>query len=221
MRFLEAYGGWDEGKLSQEEAARILGVCERTFRRYINRYEEEGADGLLDRRLSQASHRRAPVDEVLALSEQYQSRYHGWGVKHFYSWYKREGGRRSYSWVKNQLQSASLVKKALGRGKHRKRRQRMPLPGMMIHQDGSTHAWVPKESGGEVDKRQLTQFGRAMKQLGIGMIAAYSPQARGRSERVFGTHQGRLPKELAAVGITDMTEWITVPPLICPRPIFR
>ena len=265
MRFLEAYGGWDEGKLSQEEAARILGVCERTFRRYINRYEEEGADGLLDRRLSQASHRRAPVDEVLALSEQYQSRYHGWGVKHFYSWYKREGGRRSYSWVKNQLQSASLVKKALGRGKHRKRRQRMPLPGMMIHQDGSTHAWVPNalwdlivtmddatsehysmffveeegtassfrgvkeviermglfssfysdrgshywytpESGGKVDKRQLTQFGRAMKQLGIGMIAAYSPQARGRSERVFGTHQGRLPKELAAVGITDMTE---------------
>ncbi|MGC9008083.1 MAG: helix-turn-helix domain-containing protein, partial [Halothiobacillaceae bacterium] len=69
MRFEEAYGGWRSGRLSQEEAARLLGVCDRTFRRYVARYEEEGFEGLVDRRLSQVSHRRAPVDEVMALVE--------------------------------------------------------------------------------------------------------------------------------------------------------
>ena len=67
MRFEEAYGGWTECRLSQEEAALLLGVCARTFRRYIDRYEEEGLDGLIDKRLSQVSHRRAPVDEVMRL----------------------------------------------------------------------------------------------------------------------------------------------------------
>ena len=264
MRFEEAYGGWSERRLTQEEAARLLGVHERTFRRYLNRYHEEGLEGLLDKRLSQVSHRRAPVDEVIKLKRLYQDRYSGWNVKHFYSFYRRmHGGFRSYSWVKNKLQETGLVKKALRRGKHRKRRQRAPLAGMMIHQDGSRHQWVkgkywdlivtmddatsehysmffvdqegtassflgvkqvidrhglfcslytdrashywftPK-AGGKVDKKAFTQFGRAMHQLGIEMIAAYSPEARGRSERAFGTHQGRLPKELAAMGITDM-----------------
>ena len=142
MRFEEAYSQWTEGRLTQEEAAQILGVCDRTFRRYINRYHEDGLEGLMDKRLEQVSHRRAPVDEVLAMTEQYRRRHRGWNVKHYYSWYKREGGRRSYSWVKQELQSAGLVKKAKGRGKHRKRRLRAPLPGMLIHQDGSTHEWV-------------------------------------------------------------------------------
>jgi len=70
----------------------LLGVCERTFRRYVDRYEEAGLEGLIDKRLEQISHRRAPVHEVLALTERYRSRHSGWNVKHFYSWYRREGG---------------------------------------------------------------------------------------------------------------------------------
>ena len=265
MRFEEAYYGWTEKRLSQGEAARLLGVCDRTFRRYINRYEENGLDGLTDLRLSQISHRRAPLDEVLSVTERYRKQHYGWNVKHFYSWYRRDGGARSYTWVKQRLQEASLVKKAPGRGKHRKQRDRSPLSGMMIHQDASTHEWVtgkkwdlvvtmddatnehydmffvnqegtassfrgvktviesrglfcsfysdrgshywhtPK-AGGKVDKQNPTQFGRALKQLGIQMISAYSPQARGRSERAFKTHQGRLPNELALLGITEMQE---------------
>jgi len=263
MRFEEAYEGWNEGRLTQAEAARILGVCERSFRRYMVRYEADGLDGLIDRRLEQGSNRQAPVDEVMGLTDEYRSKYMGWNVKHFHSLYKRTGGTRSYTWVKKRLQEAELVARFKKRGAHRKRRERSPLPGMMIHQDGSTHEWVfgkkwdlivtmddatnwhysmffveeegtassfrgvqdviearglfssfysdrgshywhTPEAGGKVDKENLTQFGRAMKQLGIEMIPAYSPEARGRSERAFGTHQGRLPNELAAAGITDM-----------------
>jgi transposase len=263
MRFEEAYEGWNAGRVTQAEAAQILGMCERSFRRYLVRYEAEGLEGLIDQRLEQMSNRRAPVDEVMALTEQYRSGHAGWNVKHFHNWYQRSGGKRGYTWVKKRLQEAKLVPKAEKRGAHRKRRERSALAGMMIHQDGSSHEWVAgqmwdlistmddatsehysmffveeegtassfrgvgdviavrglfssfysdrgshywntPEAGGKVDRENLTQFGRAMKQLGIEMIAAYSPQARGRSERAFGTHQGRLPKELAAAGITDM-----------------
>ena len=263
MRFEEVYFGWSESRLTQEEAARILGVCDRTFRRYIDRYEHGGVEGLSDRRLTQASFRRAPVDEVMAVSDLYRSRHRGWNVKHFYGWYRRDGGQRSYTWVKNTLQRAGLVSRARKRGAHRKRRERAPIPGMMLHQDGSNHEWVPgrkwdlivtmddatsehysmffvveegtvssfqgirevivhhglfsslytdrgshywftPETGGKVSKTQPTQFGRAMKHLGIEMIPAYSPEARGRSERNFSTHQERLPKELALQGIVTM-----------------
>lgn len=263
MRFEEAYGGWNAGRLTQEEAARLLGVGERSFRRYVVRYEAEGLEGLIDRRLEQLSNRRAPVDEVMAVVERYRERHLGWNVRHFHSWYQREGGVRSYSWVKNRLQEAGVVERAKRRGTHRKKRERCALPGMMIHQDGSRHEWVAgqvadlivtmddatswhysmflveeegtassfrgvrevvaqqglfcsfysdrgshywttPEAGGKVDRERPTQFGRAMKQLGIEMIPAYSPEARGRSERAFATHQDRLPKELAAAGIADM-----------------
>lgn len=262
MRFEEAYEGWNAGRLTQAEAARILGVCERSFRRYKVSYEADGLDGLIDRRLEQTSNRQAPVDEVMAMTDEYRCRYMGWNVKHFHSWYQRTGGTRSYTWVKKHLQKAELAPKAERCGTHRKRRERSALPGMMIHQDGSTHAWVvgqmwdlintmddatsehysmffveeegtassfqgvhdvietrglfssfysdrgshywhTPEAGGKVDKDNPTQFGRALRHLGIEMIAAYSPEARGRSERAFGTHQGRLPNELAAAGITD------------------
>jgi transposase len=263
MRFEEAFSIWTEGRITQEEAARMLGVCERSFRRYINRYHDNGLDGLLDKRLTQASARKAPVDEVMALVDRYCRRYDGWAVKHYYSWYRRTGGSRSYTWVKNTLQEQGAVKKAPKRGAHRKRRERAPIIGMMLHQDGSTHQWVPgqmwdlivtmddatsqhysmffvaeegtwssfqgmkevilqhglpcslytdrgshywqtPDAGGKVDKQNLTQFGQAMHHLGIEMIAAYSPQARGRSERAFKTHQGRLVKELAQHKITTM-----------------
>ena len=265
MRFEDTWNEWKKGRLTQEEAGRILGMSERTFRRYIRRVEEEGVKGILDKRLTQASSRRAPVDEALRLVEKYRSRHEGWNVKHFYVWYRKEGGTRSYTWVKKTLQENGAVKKAPGKGKHRKRRDRAPWEGMMIHQDASRHPWVPgqiwdlvvtmddatnrhdsmffvpeegtassfrgmkeliekkglpsslytdrgshywttPEAGGKVDKTNLTQFGRGMKQLGIEMIAAYSPEARGRSERAFRTHQERLPKELALAGITTMEE---------------
>jgi transposase len=264
-RFREVYGGWRERRLSQEEAARILGVSDRTFRRYVEKYDDGGLEALLDKRLSQVSHNKAPVDEVLALCERYRARHDGWTAQHFHAWYKRSGGTRSYTWVKTRLQEARLVKKAPRRGVHRKRRERAPWPGLMIHQDGSTHEWVPgqewdliltmddatnehysmffvdeegtkssfrgigdvirakglfssfysdrgshywytPEAGKRVDKKLLTQVGRAMKQLGIEMIPSYSPEARGRIERAFRTHQDRLPKELALHGITEREE---------------
>lgn len=263
MRFEEAYGGWQGGRLTQTEAASLLGVSDRTFRRYLNRYEDNGLDGLIDRRLEQVSQRRAPVDEVLRVTEQYRRRHAGWSAKHFHAWYRKDNGTRSYSWVKSRLQEAGLMPKAKARGVHRKRRDRSPWPGLMIHQDGSTHEWVPGQrwdlivtmddatnehyamsfvaqegtlsslcgvreviesrglfsrfysdrgshywhtpaAGGKVDKGQPTQFGQALQRLGIEMIAAYSPEARGRSERMFRTHQNRLPRELALAGITDM-----------------
>ena len=266
MRFEEAYYDWQERRLTQDEAAYLLGVCARTFRRYINRYEEEGLEGLYDKRITRASHRCAPVDEVMEVTELYKSRYRNFTVKHFYSWYRRlHGGRRSYTWVKKTLQAQGVVKKAPRRGAHRKKRLRSPYIGMMLHQDGSTHEWVKGkswdliitlddatnehysiffvdeegtassfqgvkeviekyglfsslytdrgshywltlEAGGRVDKVHLTQFGRAMRQLGIQMIPAYSPEARGRCERAFRTHQERLVKELALAGISDMEE---------------
>ena len=264
MRFEQAYVGWNEGRLTQIEAAELLGQCERSFRRHVQRYEADGLQGLLDRRLSQISKRRASaaeVDQVVAL---YKTSFAGWNLSHFHSKYKAEfKGVRSYSWLKSVLQGAGAAKVHKARGKHRIKRDRAPLAGMMIHQDASTHRWVEQsvwdlvvtmddatgehtsmffceqegsassfhgigqtiaryglfaslytdrgahyfttpKAGGKVDKVNLTQLGRALKQLGIGHIAAYSPQARGRSERAFQTHQGRLPQELARAGITDI-----------------
>jgi hypothetical protein len=101
-------------------------------------------EGLMDRRIAQACHRRAALDEVLDVERLYRDRYRGWNVRHFHSFYRHShSGKRSYSWVKNTLQRAGLVIKAPGRGKHRRRRERAALPGMMLHQDGSTHQWVP------------------------------------------------------------------------------
>jgi transposase len=122
----------------------LLGVSERTFRRQIGRFEADGMQGLIDRRMGQVSSRRAPVDEVLGVQRVYSAGFVGWNVKHFHAWYEREhGGRRSYSWVKNLLQEAKLVVRAKARGRHRLKRDRRPLPGMMLHQDASSHEWVP------------------------------------------------------------------------------
>ena len=74
MRFKDTYEGWNKGRLTQEEAAHLLGVSDRTFRRYLLRYEEEGMQGLADKRLGQISHRSAPADEVVALQDLYNNR---------------------------------------------------------------------------------------------------------------------------------------------------
>ncbi len=136
------YEGYRRGRLTQSEAALLLGVCDRTFRRYINRYDEEGIDGLLDKRLVQVSQRRAPVDEVMWMVSQYRSRHMGWNAKYFCAWYRKENGCRSYTWVKSRLQEAGLIARAKKRGAHRKRRERAPLVGMMIRRHGSTHEWL-------------------------------------------------------------------------------
>lgn len=264
MRFEDALQGWTAGRLTQAEAALLLGQCERSFRPHVERYRADGLEGLLDKRLSQISKRRASAGEVDQVVQTYKSGFAGWNVAHFHSKYRSEfKGTRSYSWVKTVLQGAGLARKAKARGKHRIKRERAPLPGMMVHQDASTHRWVPAQvwdlvvtmddatgehtsmflcdqegtassfhglgqtiagyglfaslysdrgshyfhtpkAGEKVDKSNLTEVGRALKQLGIEHIAAYSPEARGRSERAFQTHQGRLPQELARAGITDM-----------------
>jgi transposase len=264
MRFEELYERRQRRTLTMGEAAEMLGITERTFRRWSSRYQAEGAEGLQDRRLGRASARAVPVDEALRMVTLYETRYTGWTVKHFHErWQADHGGTRSYTWTKKALQAAGPVARAPRRGAHRKKRPRKPLPGMMLHQDGSTHEWVPgcqwdlivtlddatteiysavfveeegtmssfqglqtvietqglfsslytdrgthywytEEAGGKVDKTRLTQVHRALQQLGITLIAAYSPEARGRSERVFRTLQDRLPKELALAGITDM-----------------
>lgn len=266
MKFEDIYGRWQERRLSQAEAAEILGMSERTFRRWRERYDEAGLDGLRDRRLGRASSNRVPVDQLNRMLELYRSRYTGFTAKHFHDKLRqRHDYELSYSWTKLRLQAAGLIEKAPRRSAHRKKRPRRPLRGMMLHQDGSSHRWLtaldaqldlivtlddasseiysaflvdeegtmstfralaevidehglfcalytdrgshyfhtPK-AGEKVAKEQPTQVGRALAQLGIEHIPAYSPEARGRSERAFGTLQDRLPKELALAGITTV-----------------
>lgn len=266
MKFEDIYGRWQQRRLSQAEAAEILGMSERTFRRWRDRYEDEGAAGLLDRRLGQASSRRVPVDRIEQVLTLYRERYGGFSAQHFHDKLcQHHGFRLGYTWTKLRLQAAGLIAKAPRRGAHRKKRPRRPLRGLLLHQDGSPHRWLPAldaaldlivtlddatseiysaflveeegtmsafralaeviathglpcalytdrashyfhtpKAGAKVAKDQPTQVGRALAQLGIEHIPAYSPEARGRSERAFGTLQDRLPKELALAGITTI-----------------
>ena len=254
-------------KITWWQAAEIIGISDRSMRRWRERYEEHGYDGLFDRRRGQPSPKRVPlavVEQVLGL---YRERYFDLNVRHFHEKLAAEHGMElSYTWVKAALQGAGLVKRGRKRGVHRKRRPRRPLPGMLLHIDGSQHRWFQDErwydllvilddatsqiyyaqlveeestltvmaalrevierqglfcalysdrashfwhtpkAGGKVEAERLTQVGRALRELGVQMIPAYSPQARGRSERNFGTWQGRLPQELRLRGITTVEE---------------
>ena len=130
--------------MSQAEAAEVLGVSERTFRRWRDRYEAEGAEGLYDRRLGRVSARRAPVDEVVRVLELFDTRYWDFTAKHFHEKLVAEHDcERSYNWVRLTLQARGRMRSAPRRGAHRRKRPRRALPGMMLHQDGSHHAWVP------------------------------------------------------------------------------
>jgi transposase len=254
-------------RISWWQAAEILGMTDRSLRRWRWRYEQYGYDGLFDRRRGRPSPKRVPLETVEEVLRLYQERYFDFNVRHFHEKLREEHGiHLSYTWVKRALEGAGLVRKARKRGVHRKRRARRSLPGMMLHLDGSEHAWfqddrwyhlievlddatsetyyaqlVEEEStrtvmaalrevierkglfcalysdrashffhtpkaGGPIDPHRLTQLGRALKELGIQMIPAYSPQARGRSERRFRTWQGRLPQELRLAGITTVEE---------------
>ena len=265
MTFEYLYRAWKSRRVTQAVAAKLLGVSDRTFRRYVHRFESSGPEGLIDKRGLRRSPRRAPLDEVADVVNAYNKQHEGWNVKQFYSRYRDTGGRRSYNWVRLQLQDAGAVKRLPRRGVHGTRFDRAPLPGLRLHQDSSrddwlagrrcdlvvtlddatgehysislweragtrsslagvrvvlerkgffcslytdrgSHYWHTPEAGGKVDKANPTQFGRAMARLGVEMVPACSPEARGRSERMFGTHQDRLVKELALEGITEMAE---------------
>ena len=144
MKFEEVYGRTHRGGLSQAEAAEVLGVSERTFRRWRDRYEAEGADGLYDRRLGRLSARRAPVDEVARVLELFDTRYRDFTAKHFHEKLVADHGfKRSYNWLRLSLQAHGRRRAAPRRGAHRRKRPRRALPGMMLHQDGSSHEWVP------------------------------------------------------------------------------
>jgi transposase len=252
-------------KITWAQAGEIIGLCERQMRRWKERYQEFGYDGLFDRRLGKPSPKRVPLATVEEILRLYQEQYADFNVRHFHEKLREQHGiRLSYTWVKRALQMAGLVRKSRKRGVHRRRRARRPLPGMLLHLDGSSHAWFQDErrydllvilddatseiyyaqlveeestvtvmtalrevierkgafcalysdrashffhtpkAGQAVDRQRPTQVGRALGELGIQMIPAYSPQARGRGERNFGTWQGRLPQELRLHGIKSL-----------------
>jgi transposase len=255
------------GSLKWWEAAEIIGVTDRTMRRWRERYEEGGYDGLYDRRKRRPSPKRVALKTAERVLQLYREKYFDFNVRHFYEKLVEEHDIQiSYTWVKAALQGAGLVSKQRRRGKHRRRRPRRPLPGMLLHIDASKHAWfgdgryydlitilddatseiyyaqlvkeegtrtlmpavrevieqrgifcalysdrashffVTPKAGGKVDEGQVTQFGRALQELGIQMIPAYSPQARGRMERSYRTWQGRLPQELRLCQIANVEE---------------
>ncbi len=260
---LRAYAG----KITWVEASEILNYSPRHLRRLRKKHREHGFHGLFDKRRGKLSPRRMPLEIVERVQKLYQERYHDFNVKHFHEkLVEKHGLEVSYTWTKNLLQKSGMVNKDRPRKKHRKKRERRPLSGMMLHIDGSDHQWfrggsrydlivilddatsdiyyaclVREEStatvmtglrqvvetkgvfcqlytdrashffltpkaGERVDKQSLTQVGRAMRDLGIQLIPAYSPQARGRSERSFRTWQGRLPQELRLRGIETAEE---------------
>lgn len=252
-------------KITWWSAAEIIGVSDRTMRRWRERLEEHGYEGLADRRKGKPSEKRVPLATVETVLRLYQEVYHDLNIRHFHEKLRElHGIHLSYTWVQKALQGAGLAARRGKRGKHRRRREPRPMPGMLLHIDGSKHRWfsderwydlivilddatkeiyyaqlveeestrtvmaalrtvietkglfcalysdrgshffVTPKAGEKVDKNRLTQVGRAMKELGVQMIPAYSPQARGRSERSFGTWQGRLPQELRLAGITTL-----------------
>lgn len=254
-------------KLTWIEAAEIAGMSVRNMQRMRQRYIEGGYTGLFDQRRGKRSIHRVPMETAEKVLALFREKYYDFNVRHFHEKLRdREGIQLSYSWVKQALQGAGLVVRRRKRGTHRRRRPRRPLPGMLLHIDGSKHRWfqhdryydlivvlddatsqiyyaqlveeestlttmaafrevierkglfcasysdrgshffVTPKAGAKVDPHRPTQLGRALKELGVKMIAAYSPQARGRSERNFGTWQGRLPQELRLAGITTLEE---------------
>ena len=266
MRFEGLLDRHERGELSQVEAAEMLGISGRSFRRWRDRLRDEGPSGLDDRRLGKPSVRRAGVAEIARMLELCKGSYADFTVKHFHEQLvKRHGYKLGYTVTKVHLHSAGLVRPAVKRSAHRKKRPRRPMAGMMLHQDASRHAWLPGDArqydlvvtlddatsaiysaflveeegtasslrglgevvarhglfcalysdrgshyfhtpkaGAPVAKAALTQVGRALAQLGAEHIAAYSPEARGRSERAFRTLQDRLPKELRIAGIAGI-----------------
>src|SRR3954449_10946451 len=130
------------GSLKWWEAAEIIGISDRSLRRWRERYEEFGYDGLFDRRKKRPSPKRVPVKTVEQVLQLYREQYFDFNVRHFHEKLVEDHGiKLSYTWVKKALQEAGLVAKQKRRGTHRRRRPPRPLPGMLLHIDASKHAW--------------------------------------------------------------------------------
>jgi hypothetical protein len=248
-----------EGKLTWVQAAMVLRMTDRHLRRLRARYEKYGFDGLQDHRGKTPRRTRIPLTVVRELLRLKRDVYPDLNMTHFHEKVtEKHGVELSYTWTRHLLEAAGLVEKAPGRGQYRRARERRPMRGMLVHMDGSTHAWLPDlpmrdlivtldDATSEIlDMRMVEQEGtastfaaleavlsrfgrfcdlytdrgshfrptqtssaaesdgqvsRALRVLGIGQIFARSPQARGRSERMFQTLQGRLPQELRLAGV--------------------
>ncbi|MGN8547319.1 helix-turn-helix domain-containing protein [Bradyrhizobium sp. 13971] len=143
MRFSSLLERTEAKELTQEAAAEVLGISVRTFRRWAERYEAEGDDGLVDRRMGRRSPRRAPQEELERMLGLFRDKYADFTVKHFHEQLqKRHGYMLGYTVTKLALHAAGLVRKAPKRSAHRKKRPRRPLRGMLLHQDGSRHVWI-------------------------------------------------------------------------------
>src|SRR6201987_3426393 len=144
MRFEGLLERHERGELLQEEAAEMLGISERTFRRWRDRLRDEGPEGLRDRRIGKPSSRRAAAAEILRMLGLYEERYAGFTVKHFHEHLqKRHDYKLGYTVTRLALQGAGLVRPGSRRSAHRKKRPRRPMAGMMLHQDASRFAWLP------------------------------------------------------------------------------
>lgn len=252
------------GRLTWLQAADILGITPRHMRRLRSEYQEHGISALEDKRAGRPRRRRIKEETVAHICRLKKDVYSDFSVMHFYDKLVEEHGIDiSYSWTKQILQDAGIVRRTRGRGRYFRKRERRPMCGMMLHIDGSTHEWIPglpmwdliavlddadgkllyaqffeeegtlstfaalqhvlKEygrfcelyhdrgshfgrtgkAGQRPDEEQNGQVSRALKVLGIKQIFGSTPQARGRSERAFGTLQGRLPQELRVNGIKN------------------
>ena len=255
------------GQIHWFQAAEILGISCRQMRRWKVRYEIYGYDGLYDRRRKVPSPRRVPLRMAEKILKLYREKYFDFNISHFCDKLRKEHNiKMSYNWIRIALQGAGLIEKRQRRDKHRKRRPRKPLIGMMLHMDGSPYDWfgndseydivtvlddannklydvelvkeedgltcmsmlknvvekkgifcslytdrashffLTKKAGEGVSEDNLTQIGKALEELGIQHIPSYSPQARGRSERLNRTLQGRIPQELRLRGIKTLKE---------------
>ena len=250
-------------QLSWVQAAEIVGVTPRQMRRIRWRVEHDGLDAVMDQRGGRPRRKRIKAGTIELLCRLKRDVYPDFSLQHFYEHVTEQHGVKvSYNWLRLMLQEAGIVEREPARGKYRRRRERRPMVGMLVHLDASTHQWIAglpmqdlvvalddadgrilyarffpqegtastfaalesvlrnygrftelytdrgshfchRERPGEVADEQHGQVSQALRALGIHQILALSPQARGRSERAFGTIQGRLPQELRHHGITD------------------
>lgn len=251
-----------EGRITWLQAADILGMTPRHVRRVRASVEEHGLAILRDGRAGNHRRKRIPAKTIEELCRLKRERYEDFSVQHFYEVATEQHGIAiGYTWAKLVLQAAGLAERAPGRGRYRRKRERRPMVGMLVHLDASTHEWLPGQPrwdlvvalddadgrilyakfveqegtlstmeallavltrygrfcelytdrgshfcrtsvAGDPDAEQEGQVTRALRALGIRQILARSPEARGRSERAFGTIQGRLPQELRVAGVT-------------------
>jgi transposase len=254
-------------QLTWLQAAEVLGISARQVRRIRKAVECHGMEAVLDQRGGRPRRRRIKAGTIELLCRLKRDLYQDFSVRHFYEHVSEKHQLKvSYNWLRLMLQEAGVVQKEAARGKYRRRRERRPMVGMLVHLDASTHEWIaglPRhdlvvalddadgrilyarffaqegsastfaaieavvrrygrfcelytdrgshfctttEAAAGPDAEQNGHVSQALRALGIRHILARSPQARGRSERAFGTIQGRLPQELRVNKITNYAD---------------